>query len=131
MNIREKMSLCYSIGSGYYGSKGIVTVSAGIDADKNTLTREEVLRQLDACRKGNFSPEELNAAKEGILSGLRGVHDSPGAIEGYYATAAISGLTHTPQSYMQAVAQVTAEQVQQAAETVTLHTTYLLTGVQP
>ena len=34
MNIREKMSLCYSIGSGYYGTKGIVTVSAGIDFDK-------------------------------------------------------------------------------------------------
>ena len=131
MNLREKMSLCYSIGSGYYGSKGILTVSAGIDAGKAGLTREEILRQLDACRRGDFTQEALSAAKEGILSGLRGVHDSPGAIEGYYATAAISGLSYTPQTYMQAVEQVTQEQVRQAAETLTLHTTYLLTGVQP
>ena len=34
MNVREKLSLCYSVGSGYYGTKGIVTVSAGIDFDK-------------------------------------------------------------------------------------------------
>ena len=47
MNVREKMSLCYSIGSGYYGSKGIVTVSAGIDSDKETIAREEILRQLE------------------------------------------------------------------------------------
>ena len=131
MNIREKMSLCYSIGSGYYGSKGILTVSAGIDADKDKVTREEILRQLDACRRGDFTQEELSAAKEGILSGLRGVHDSPVAIEGYYATAAISGLGYTPGTYMQAVEQVTAEQVRQAAQTISLHTTYLLTGVQP
>ena len=44
VNVREKMSLCYSIGSGYYGTKGILVVSAGIDFDKEQLTREEALR---------------------------------------------------------------------------------------
>ena len=38
-NVREKKSLCYSIGSAYYGTKGIVTVSAGIDFDKEAETR--------------------------------------------------------------------------------------------
>ncbi len=31
MQVREKLSLCYAIGSSYYSSKGIVTVNAGID----------------------------------------------------------------------------------------------------
>ena len=31
LNVREKQSLCYSISSGYYGAKGILTVAAGID----------------------------------------------------------------------------------------------------
>ena len=126
--IREKMSLCYSIGSGYYGSKGLVTVSAGIDFDKEELTRQEVLHQLALCQEGQISEEELTAAREAILSSLRSTHDSPGAIEGYYSSAALSGIGMTPAEYMAAVEAVTLEQVVAAANTLTLHTTYFLKG---
>ncbi|MGN0977696.1 MAG: insulinase family protein, partial [Faecousia sp.] len=74
-------------------------------------------------------PEELKAAKEAILSSLRATHDSPGSIEGYYATAAISGLQMIPEEYMAAVEQVTLEDVAAAAGKLQLHTTYFLKGV--
>ena len=128
MNVREKMSLCYYIGSGYYGSKGIVTVAAGIDFDKEQLTREEVLRQLEACKNGDITDQELKAAKEAILSSLRATHDSPGAIEGYYATAAISGLIFSHSDYMAAVEAVTVSDVVACAKLLQLHTTYFLKG---
>ena len=128
MQIREKMSLCYSIGSGYYGTKGILTVSAGIDFDKEDLTRAEILRQLDACREGEITAEELTAAKEALLSSLRATHDAPGAIEAYYATGALSGMSMTPAEYMAAVDGVTLEAVVAAARTVQLHSTYFLKG---
>ena len=129
MNIRERMSLCYSIGSGYYGSKGIVTVSAGIDFDKETVTRQEVLRQLAACQAGDITDEELTAARQAILSSLRATHDSPGAIEGYYATGALSGQTWDPETYMARIKAVTMEDVVAAAATVKLHSSYFLKGV--
>ena len=128
VNIREKMSLCYSIGSGYYGTKGIVVVSAGIDFDKEAVTRQEILRQVEACRQGEISDAELTAAREAILSSLRATHDSPGAIEGYYATSALSGMGLTPQAYMAAVGAVTKEQVVEAARQLQLHSTYFLKG---
>jgi len=128
VNVREKMSLCYSIGSGYYGSKGIMTVAAGIDFDKEELTRSEILRQLEACKHGEISMEELTAAKQAVLSSLRSTHDAPGSIEGYYATAALSGLGMTTADYMEKVEAVTLEQVVAAARTVQLHTTYFLKG---
>lgn len=127
-NVREKMSLCYSIGSGYYGAKGIVTVSAGIDFDKEAVTRQEILKQLAACQAGEISQEELNAAKEAVLSSLRSTHDTPGAIEGYYATGALSGMTMTPSEYMAAVEAVTLEQVVAAANTVKYNSSYFLKG---
>ena len=129
MNLREKLSLCYSIGSAYYGSKGIVTVSAGIDFDNEELSRKEIAAQLEACCRGEITEEELTAAKEALLSGLRGVHDSPGAIEGYYATSALSGLSMSVAEYMEASAAVTAEDAAAAARTLKLHTTYFLKGV--
>ena len=128
VNVREKLSLCYSVGSGYYGSKGIITVSAGIDFDKEQQTREEILRQLKAMQEGNITAQELKAAKEALLSSLRGTHDSPGSIEGFYATSALSGLGLTPAQYMEAIYAVTADQVVRAACQVKLHTTYFLKG---
>ena len=128
MNVREKMSLCYAIGSGYYGTKGIVTVSAGIDFDKEQLVRREIHRQLDALCCGDITDSEMNSAKEALLSSLRGTHDSPGSIEGYYATAALSGMGMTPAVYMDAVRAVTKEQVADAAKLLKLHTTYFLKG---
>lgn len=127
--VREKMSLCYSIGSAYYAGKGILTVSAGIDTDKEPVVRAEILSQLQQCRDGNITPEELSAAKESILSSLRGIYDSPGAIEGYESTAILSGLPMTVAEYAAAVNAVTVQQVAQVAQTVHPHTVFFLKGV--
>ena len=129
MNVREKLSLCYSIGSGCYGTKGIVAVNAGIGFDKEERTKGEILRQLAACQDGEITELELSAAKEAILSSLRSTHDSPGSIESFYATANVSGLKLSVEEYMAAVEVVTAEDVAAAAQTVKLHTTYFLKGL--
>ena len=129
MNVREKLSLCYSIGSGYHGSKGILTVSAGIDTEQYDKARQEIFAQLDACCRGDITADELLSAKEAILSSLRGVTDSPGAIENYCITSTLSGLPLSVPEYMSEVAAVTAEQVAEVAKTLQLHTTFFLKGV--
>ena len=128
MNVREKLSLCYSIGASYYGSKGILTVSAGIDFDKESLTRQETLRQLEACRNGEITVEELNAAKESICSGIRATHDSPGAIEAYYSTTLLTGSRRSADAYLEQVRQVTLADVVAAAQSLTLRGSYFLRG---
>lgn len=126
--IREKLSLCYAIGSGYHGSKGILTVSAGIDSGMDGTVRREVLSQLEACRSGDITAEEMTAAKEALRSSLQATHDSPGAIENYYASAALSGLRLSPSEYMRQVEETTLEQICAAARTLTLHSVYFLRG---
>ena len=127
-NVREKLSLCYSVGSSYHGSKGLVTVAAGIDFDKETAAREEIMAQLTACKEGRISDMELTAAREALLSALRASMDSPGAIESYYSTAAVSGSGRSLDAYMAAVEKVTLEQVVEAARTLELHTVFFLKG---
>ena len=128
MNVREKQSLCYSIGSSYFGTKGILLVTAGIDFDQKQRVRDEILHQLELCRQGEISDHEILAAKEALLSSLRATHDSPGAIEGFYMSSALSGMTLDPQNYKDAIRAVTREQVVEAAKTVKLHTCYFLKG---
>ena len=128
MQVREKMSLCYDIGSGFHGSKGIMTVAAGIEFEKKDIVQKEILHQLKEICDGNISNEELTAAKEALLSSLRATHDSPGAIESYYASAAISGIGMTPAVFMEKIEEVTAEDVSAAAKTLQLCTVYFLRG---
>ena len=128
MNVREKLSLCYYASSGYYGSKGIVTVSSGIEAANYEIAKAEILHQLALTAAGEITDAELTAAKTGIISGLRSVPDSPGALENFYGTAYIAGMRYDLDSYIRAVDAVTAADVARCAATVALHTVFFLKG---
>ena len=128
MQVREKMSLCYDIGSGFHGSKGILTVAAGIEFTKKDTVQQEICHQLQEILDGNVTAEELTAAKESLLSMLRSYHDSPGAIESYYASAAISGIGMDTRQFMDAVEAVTLSDVVEAAKTLQLQAVYFLKG---
>ena len=127
--IREKLSLCYAIGSSYHGSKGILTVSAGIDFEKEMQVRSEVLRLLQDCREGRISDEELTAAREALRTSLESVHDSPGAMENFYASGALSGLKLSAQQYMQQAMACTARDLARVANTLQPHSVFFLKGV--
>lgn len=129
MNIREKLSLCYAIGSAYHGAKGILTLSAGIDFAKEAVVRREIARQLEACQTGQITDEELKNAKEALRSSLRSVHDSPGAMENYYASGVLSGMSMTADEHMAAVEAATKADVVAAARTLKMHTVFFLKGV--
>ena len=128
VNVREKLSLCYYAGSGYYGSKGIVTVSSGIEVANYETAREEILRQLALTAAGEITEAELSAAKQGIISGLRSVPDAPGALENFYGTAYIANMRYDLSGYIEAISAVTAEDVARCAATVKLHTVFFLKG---
>ena len=127
-NIREKQSLCYSIGAGYYSAKGIVLVSAGIDFDKEAHVREEILRQLEACRRGEITQAELTAARASLVSALESVPDSPGALESYYSSMLLGGSGLDPQAHREALEAVTMDDLTRAAESLQPHSTYFLKG---
>lgn len=128
MKVREERSLCYAVGSSYYGAKGVVTAYAGVDTARVDETREAILEQLAACRRGEITERELAAAKEGMLSGLRAVYDSPESMRSFFSVAAIGGLNRTPQQYAEEIRAVRVEDVVAAADTLQFHSDFVLKG---
>lgn len=129
-NVREKQSLCYSIGSGYYSAKGILLVSAGIDFDKEDHVRREVEAQVEACRRGEITEPELEGARHALVSALDAVPDSPSAMESYDSSMILGGSGLNYETHRQALEAVTRENLSQAARTLQLHSTYFLKGAQ-
>ena len=127
-NVREKQSLCYSIGSGYYAAKGILLVSAGIDFDKEDHVRREIRSQLEACQRGEITDEELAASKQSLLTALRSVQDSPSATENYYSAVSMAQTGRSWEAHMDLLSKVTKEDVVACARSLELHSTYFLEG---
>ena len=128
--IREEMSLCYDIGSVYYSSKGIVTVSAGIDSSKRYVVEQQVEEQLSAICRGEITQTEMESARQTLLSALQSVNDTPGNIEGYYAVRELTGSLLSREEYMEAVKNCTVREVAEAAKTLQKHTVFFLKGVE-
>ena len=106
-----------------------MVVSSGVEFDKFSVAQEEILAQLEAVRRGQFTGQELEAARRAVGSSLRSALDSQGRLEDYWTTQALSGRAlEGPDTLIGPVERVTADDVVRAARAVELDTVYRLTG---
>ena len=126
-NVREKLSLCYYCASSYDRLKGILLVDSGVDGQNAGRAKEEILRQLDALKTGDFTEEDLESARRSACQAFGSVGDSQGAQASWYLGQCLLPGVSTPEEASKALAAVTRERVVAAAERVTLESVYLLT----
>lgn len=128
LNVREKLSLCYYASSSYARSKGILTVSSGIETKDYDRALEEILRQLKAVQEGEWEDWEIPGARSTILSSLAAMPDGQGAMENWFLGQNATGQTETPEELAAQLREVTPERIRAAAQTITLDTVYFLKG---
>lgn len=128
LNVREKYSLCYYASSSYARSKGILTVSSGVEVMDFERAEEEIERQLHAVQQGDWEDWEQEGALQAIRTSLLSLTDSQGALENFYLGQIASGATETPEELASSLQQVTKERIVAAARTVTPDTVYFLRG---
>ena len=127
-NVREKLQLCYDVGSLVDLHKGLLLVSAGIDFDKMEAARDEIFAQLEAMGRGEISDEELTAAKAGLASDLRAMCDSQGELEGFTLSQTLDGLDYGPLELAALVEDVSKDAVTRIAQSVDCDQIYFLSG---
>ena len=126
LNVREKLSLCYYASSIIDIRKGLLLVSFGIQLSNLDAAKAEIFAQLDAVCRGDFSEDDLRTAKAGVISDLRSIPDSQGALESFYLSQAVAGADYSPTDLAELVNEVTAEQVTAIAKSVECDQIYLL-----
>ena len=128
VNVRERLSLCYYADSAYHRLKGLVTVSSGIEFQNYGRAVEEILRQLEALRRGDWEDWEIEGARQSLVNSLRTMEDSAGSMEDFVMGQAAAGSDETIPGLIAALAEVTPERVRAAAESVKPDTIYFLKG---
>ena len=130
VNVRERMSLCYDISASLEKFKGLMIVNAGIEFAQFDAAKSEILRQLDACCRGEITDDELEQARTALLSSFESVLDQPGGLDEFYFGQAVGGTPETVEHSMEALRAVSRKQVAAAARRLTLDTVYFLKGVE-
>ena len=128
--VREELSLCYYAMSSIEKTKGVMIVSSGVEFDKLQTAEEEILRQLEDCRRGVISDYEFDSARSYLLSDLKTALDSPGRLDDYAVGQRAAGLEGNMEDLARGIAAVTRAQVVQAAQRVTLDTIFTLKGAE-
>lgn len=128
-NVREKMSLCYYASASFEKFKGVLSVSSGVEFSKLETAKTEILRQLEACKAGDITDNELESARGYLVSDLKIAMDSPGRLDDYYMGQILLEQDGTMEDLASAIARVTKQEAADAIQALRLDTIYALEGV--
>ena len=127
MNVRERMSLCYYCSASLVRHKGLLLVQSGIEPENAEKALAAIRHELDDVRAGSFSDETLEQAKRALCDGFRSVTDSNYATLSWLRRFGASAVFQTPEELVEAIENVSREEVILAANLVSEDTVYILT----
>lgn len=128
LNVREKQSLCYYASAQFIAPKGIMMVNSGIENDKFAVARDEILRQLDACREGDITDAEIDGARRTLATNWGAMLDDPLTLERYWLGQAAAGTMVSAEERIAQVQTVDRARIIAAAQATTLDMVYLMKG---
>ena len=125
-HVREEKSLCYYCASTYDRYAGIILVDSGIQPKDADAAREGILEQLDAIREGNFSDDELEAARRCLIQRYNSACDNADNLENFYIGQTIYDNYLTPDQMRAKALEVTRDDVCRAARLTHFDSLYML-----
>lgn len=125
-HVREEKGLAYYIFSSLESTKGILTVSAGIDKKNFLETLNIIDSEIKAIKQGKFSDEELSKTKKSFINQLIVANDSGFDL---INIGLLGVINRNPQTISQLIAEIDATEkrdVINAAESIIKDTVYFL-----
>ena len=125
-NVREKASLAYTASSSYYRFKNNIFINCGIEIKNYEKALEIIKQQIEDMKKGDFTDEEVENAKKGIIASIKTIDDEQDTEITYFFSQELSKSKCNIEQYMQRISEVTKEKVVDVANKVSVDTVYFL-----
>lgn len=125
-NVREKASLAYTAGSNYVRYKSNIFISAGIEIENFEQALTIIREQMEAMKNGDFTEEQIENEKKGILSQISTIDDEQDTQIIYFFGQELSDTHEEIEQYQKNIQKVTKEQIQNVASKVKINTIYFL-----
>lgn len=128
MNVREKMSLCYSCASSLEMDTGIIRVSSGIDPKNRDIAEGAIIKEFENIKNGKISDYEFTSAKKALENSYREIYDTPFDIFAFYSARESLGIDCTIDECREKISALTPEDVIRVAKNTVLDAVYFLNG---
>lgn len=125
-NVREKASLAYTASSNYVRFKSNIFINAGIEIENFEKAMNIIKDQLESMKNGEFTEEEIENAKKGILSNISLIDDEQDSQIMYFYGQELIGSKDTIEDYKEKIIKVTKEDILKIASKVNINTIYFL-----
>lgn len=125
-NVREKASLAYTASSSYYRFKNNIFINCGIEIKNYEKALEIIKQQIEDMKKGDFTDEEVENAKKGIIASIKTIDDEQDTEITYFFGQELSKSKCNIEQYMQRISEVTKDKVVDVANKVSINTVYFL-----
>lgn len=121
-NVREKASLAYTASSSYYRLKNNIFINCGIEIKNYEKALEIIKQQIEDMKKGDFTDEEVENAKKGIIASIKTIDDEQDTEITYFFSQELSKSKCNIEQYMQRISEVTKDKVVDVANKVSINT---------
>lgn len=126
-NVREKNSLAYYINSMPNIFDNLFIIYSGINMDSYDKAVDLIKKELNNMKKGKFSDEEIDKAKENMIASLETITDSPiRTLNMYYAKELAGG--DEIEERIEKVKSITKSDIIKVASKLKIDTIYLMHG---
>ena len=125
-NVREKASLAYTASSSYYRFKNNIFINSGIDIPNYQKALEIIKKQIEHMKNGDFTDEEIENAKNGIIASIKTIDDEQDTEITYYFGQELSGTKTSLEEYIENIQKINKADVLEVAKQISINTIYFL-----
>lgn len=125
-NVREKASLAYTASSSYYRFKNNIFINCGIEIGNYEKALKIIKQQIEDMKKGDFTDEEVENAKQGIIAAIKSIDDEQDTEIMYFFGQELSANKLDIDEYMNRISKVNKQNVVDIANKISINTIYFL-----
>ena len=125
-NVREKAHLAYVASSTYLRYKNNIFVNCGIEIGNYEKALELIKQQIEDMKKGDFTQEDIQNSKKGMVAAIKTIDDEQDTGITYYFGQELSKSDISIEEYKNRIEKVSKDDVIHIAQNVAIHTVYFL-----
>lgn len=125
-NVREKAHLAYVASSSYLRNKNNIFINCGIDIPNYEKALELIREQIEDMKKEDFTEEEIQNAKKGIIATIKTIEDEQDTEVSYYFGQELSNQKVSVKEYIDKIEKVNKKNIIDIANKITINTIYFL-----
>lgn len=125
-NVREKAHLAYVASSSYLRHKNNIFVNCGIEIANYEKALELIKKQIEDMKNGDFTQEDIENSKKGIIATIKSIDDEQDTAISYYYGQELGQAKVSLEEYQEKIEKIQKDDIVNIAKKVSINTIYFL-----